>query len=155
MTKHIKIIIAVAVVAALAVALSYYFTNRSSGYESHEFTGQITNMGANNILTVKGTFVVKDHPELSGQNFLTEVKVALVSGTKFQKTTYELPTKPGPVDASTIKSEVKSMSTYEFWTELSQNKVSITVKTDKNVFGKNSFTASEIDYALPTSSPLK
>lgn len=162
----LMLIALVLIVIALVIAATFYWSrnhvsnnnisnnNPASSAVSHQFIGQISKIEGN-TLSVSGTFVVAGHPELSGPGSSTKsVAVTLDANTKFQKTVLHLPNTTGTFSPSDLKKEVILVSASDFETDLTKNKVGITVLSDTNIYNSSAFTASEIDYIMPESVPL-
>jgi hypothetical protein len=151
--KKQKIIGGLIVVVAIAGAGAWvWWANYNSGpkIEVHEFAGQIVSINGNKI-TMNGAFVATG--QSLPKNETTEVVVSVSDDTKITKTLLYIPTKAelektgGLFYPDKLKKDYQDVSLDTLKTDGASS--GLTVKSAANIYGKNSFSASEISYTQP------
>lgn len=139
------------IVGILAAGLIIFgFLKYSNRVWSDEFSGRVKKIEGS-VVTVEGVYLVKDRPDLTGPENLKTVAVKIDDQTKIIKERLFLPTSQetaatgGQYDPSKLKREKIAGSL----SDLSAENVSISAKASGNIYGRSSFTASEIIYIEP------
>ncbi len=148
-----KLWLALIIVLAVIAGGLIYWQSDQPKVSAYEFVGQVNKIDGNTV-SMNGAFVIKDHPELGKKDSLG-VDVSLTANTKFQKTVLYLPTTTTTFTTADLKKDIKTVSLDEFKTDLTNNKVNISVHSDKNIYNSQTFSASGIDYILPFSEPVQ
>ncbi len=111
-----------------------------------EFAGTIQSVQGN-VLSVRGTYLSTEHPELSRPERQRDVQIVLTADTRLIYTTYYRPTpeevakNPGPYIVRDLKHEQKDGSL----ADLIPGK-EIQVFTEANIYTEKQFTAQRIEY---------
>lgn len=150
MNKKASFILIIVLLAAAGASL--WWQNKTS-VKAYEFAGQVKEIQGTHLV-VSGIFVVENHPELSKPGTEKDVKITLKPDTKLQKTVLYLP-QSGSFTPKDLKKEIKAVSLDEFKTDVTDNKVGISVHSKKNIYHSAAFVASEIDYIIPYSEPIQ
>ena len=145
MNKKIFLTITIFLLVAVLVFL-WWSRNR---IEAREFAGTVSRVEGDKIF-VDGVYLVAERPDLSNPDkrkmvaVLVGVQTRVIKEKLFLPTTEEVEKTGGRYDPVKLKREsvVSSIG------ELGEG-VSITAKASANVFGRPSFTASEITYIEP------
>jgi len=144
------IVLAAIIGGGIWVGWSYY-VNLGPKIESHEFAGQIVNIDGNEI-TIEGAFVIVNQDSLS-KNETREVVVSVSDDTKITKTLLYIPTKAelektgGLFYPDKLKKDYQEVNLETLKSDDTHS--GLIVKSTTNIYGKSSFSASEISYTVP------
>lgn len=139
-----KFLIIVLVVLVLIGFLIMYFVKGSS-VKAYEFLGQIDRVEGNNIY-MHGNYLGPNHPEFSKPENAVDVKVIANSSTDLVKIVIYKPVSSKNDrfrDPKNLKKETMIGSIEDL---ASGKVVDATIITDKNIYGKTKFSASNISY---------
>ncbi|MBX4190336.1 hypothetical protein KW791_03530 [Candidatus Parcubacteria bacterium] len=140
MTKKLLLI---PVILAIAVVIIWKFQSRP---QSAEFSGHIRQVQGNN-LTVMGAYVTG---KIDQHSDIQLVEVIIDENTSFRKTVIQAPSIEqlknikNPADLAPTQ-KVTSGSLADLKNRIG---LSVTIRSDSNVWGKQSFHASEISYTI-------
>ena len=143
------LIIVVLVILAAGVVFGFWQYQKIK-VESQEFAGRVLKV-ENGAIAVEGIYLVPERPDLVGPGNTKTVTVLVDSQTRLVKERLFLPSAEevkdsgGRYDPAKLKRETSAGSLSDLKTE----NVSVTAKAVKNVYGRSSFTASEIIYIEP------
>lgn len=151
MNNSLKIILSVILVlsSVLWIIQSGILKNNPT---SKQFTGTLQSY-QNNILTVNGVFTLTDKI-LDSQKSTKNIQIVIDTNTKITQTLLTLPTHAelvktgGRFDPNKlIKTEtVVDLATLQKDTK--ESAIGIFAKSNQNIYGKTSFTATEINYRV-------
>lgn len=131
-----------------------WWINHEPKIESYEFAGQVLKY-ENSTASIRGNFIVKDHPEYSHKNLTREMSVILSPDTKIIKTNLHLPTVEelkatnGVYYPDKLKQEKINVDTDTFSNDVNGNDISIRVISSANILNKSKFLATQIQYIQP------
>mgnify|MGYP001559735826 CR=1 FL=1 len=123
--------------------------------QSKEFIGQVLSVSGNSIF-LKGSFTILNPKDLKAPRIspdLKEVEVIIDGKTKFVKTLLYLPSAEdlkktgGRYNPDELKKEIRDGLLQDI--KNNEGNLSIIVKSQNNIFNKQRFITSEIDYIEP------
>lgn len=147
-----KFIFGLTALAVLAAAVFFLPGILSEKIEAKEFIGQLIEVKSNSII-IEGAYNISSFQDSDQNNFqpeLKKVEVLVDSKTKFSKTLLYLPSAQdlektgGKYDPSGLKRGSAEGSLEDL--KIMEGGVSITAKSESNVYNRSRFFASEIQY---------
>jgi hypothetical protein len=140
-------------IAALVILLgaSFWFMLTQERVKAYEFVGDVEKIEGSEIL-MEGLFVVEGRPDLASDKNRNQATVVLNQDTKYMKEVIMLP-KPSDLESpdatfkvDDLKKETIQVTLEQLRQDLELEPVGVRVKSDKNIYGKRKFQASEIFY---------
>lgn len=135
------------IVSLLIAAGGVLWWQNKPKVKAYEFAGQVKAV-SDSTLNVRGGYQVAGHPEFLDLKNAKEVLVTIGSDTKLIKTITYLPAS-GKAGESFNYNKLRSQSTAGSVDDLkSIPGISIVIKSNKDIYGKSTFLASEIKYHM-------
>ena len=137
------------IILLLLVSVGYFYYDRyHNRYVSKQFDGRIVKF-ENDTLLLDGQYVMGGNDALPpSASLLNRVSVKFPAGTEFIKTVVHMPVPLGSFYTNDLKKDVTKVGLDQFKNDISDRYITITVKSEKNIYNRPEFEASEVSYSI-------
>jgi hypothetical protein len=149
-----KVLGVVALLLVIVVLLFWFLNNGSlltNSSKAFEFDGNLAGIDGNKI-SVQGGFIFQDDESKNNPAAPISVQILIDSETKITRTLMTLPTREelaktdGQFSPGKLKQTVSTVDLSTLQNESQEFAIGISAKSNQNIAGKSTFTASELNY---------